>query len=407
MTTKATFISPLLSTLLLLGFHSTAVNAASSESYVKSDSGCQVYKPSISFGNRVEWHGQCPNSYAQGKGVAEWYNGKQLASRYQGTFTQGKLEGIGRIDWKLETNCDFDYYQGELKDSHPMGKGIMNFTDGNRYDGLYVPAGQLAKAVFTWGAGNEYYSDRYEGTFLNGQKHGHGTYTWGEQSAWAGDVYEGEYKNNKQHGYGVYTEGNGSRYKGNWEKGRKSGYGEMAESDGTIYKGEWKNDLRDGYGKITWSDGMSYEGQMLNNQFHGNGKMIYTNGVVYEGEWANGKSHGQGKRAFDDGGYVEGEYREGQPYEATAVRANGIRYAGSFQDGKAWGFGHLTAPRTAYDDDKRAVNGVWQGDTFVEKGWFYDNKFKFPCDSTEDCQQVAAKDVTKQAYMAHSDNSAE
>lgn len=393
---------------MLLGFHSTAVNAASSESYVKSDSGCQVYKPSISFGNRVEWHGQCPNGYAQGKGVAEWYNGKQLASRYQGTFTQGKLEGVGRIDWKLETNCDFDYYQGELKDSDVMGRGVFHYTDGNIYDGVFTPRGQPTKAVFTWGEGNEYYSDRYEGGFLNGQKHGQGTYTWGEYSSWAGDVYEGDWEKNNQHGYGIYTQGNGARYEGNWEKGMKSGYGQMTYADGSIYKGNWNNNFGNNYGNITWPNGAYYNGEVENGAPHGRGKMTYPSGIVYEGDYEYGQRQGKAKMTFADGGWLEGNFRNDAPNgEGVNVRANGIRYAGSFQDGKAWGFGHLTAPRTAYDDDKRAVNGVWQGDTFVEKGWFYDNKFKFPCNSTEDCQQVAATDITKQAYMTNLDNYAE
>lgn len=306
-------------TLLLLSIASTTVSAgtpleavisknAITNDYIKTATGCQVYRPPLSYGNRVTWSGDCQSGYAQGEGVAKWYNGKQYTSRYQGNFIAGKLQGKGRIDWEIITNCDFDYYEGELKDSDVMGRGIFHYTDGNIYDGIFTPRGQPAKAVFTWGAGSEYHGDRYEGEFLNGKRQGKGIYTWGEYSQWAGDVYEGEYRNGLHHGFGIYTEPNGSRYEGDFDKGLQTG-------------------------------------------------------------------------------------------EGVSTRANGIRYAGSFQDGKAWGYGHLTAPRTAYDDDKRAINGVWQGDTFVEKGWFYDNKFKFPCDSTADCMQVAKRDATKRQYL--------
>lgn len=373
---------------------------ASKRGYIKTATGCQVYRPPLSFGSRVTWSGDCQSGYAQGQGVANWYNGNQHTSSYQGDYVEGKLQGKGRIDWEVITDCDFDYYEGELKDSDVMGRGIFHYTDGNIYDGVFAPRGQPTQAVFTWGAGSDYHSDRYEGGFLNGRRHGKGVYTWGEYSAWAGDVYEGEYRNDRQDGFGIYTEGNGTRYEGNWVKSERSGYGEIFQSNGVVYKGEWKNDLMEGYGKIIWINGEIYEGQVSRGTPHGRGKMTYLSGIVYEGDYEYGQRQGKAKITFADGGWLEGDFKDDVPNgEGVNVRANGIRYAGSFIDGNAWGYGHLTAPRAAFDDDKRAKNGVWQGDTFVEKGWFYDNKFKFPCDSTEHCIQLAQGDETKQKYM--------
>lgn len=354
-----------LSTFTLLSFISASVNAcgaseaANTESaiengYVRTTTDCQVYRPALSFGNHVKWSGDCPSGYAQGQGVAEWYNGEALTSRYQGVFTQGRLQGAGRIDWEVATNCGFDYYEGELTDSDILGRGVLHYTDGSVYDGVFATRGQPTTAIYTWGVGSEYHSDRYEGGFLNGQKHGKGVYTWGEYSPWAGDIYEGEYRNNLEHGFGIYTEGNGNRYAGQWLKGKRSGYAKMTYADGSVYQGDYEYGQRQGKGKITNADGA----------------------------------------------WLEGEFKDDAPNgESINVRANGIRYAGSFIEGKAWGFGHLTAPRAAYDDDKRAKNGIWQGDTFVEKGWFYDNKFKFPCDSIEDCIKIAQGDTTKQKYL--------
>lgn len=398
-------------TLLLLSIASTTVSAgttleavasnnATTGDYIKTATGCQVYRPPLSYGNRVTWSGDCQSGYAQGKGVAKWYNGKQYTSRYQGIFVDGKLQGKGRIDWEIITNCDFDYYEGELKDSDVMGRGIFHYTDGNIYDGIFTPRGRPAKAVFTWGVGSDYHSDRYEGEFLNGKRQGRGIYTWGEYSQWAGEVYEGEYRNGLHHGFGVYTEPNGTRYEGAWEKNKRSGYGEILQSDGTVYKGQWKDNLMDGYGNIKWSNGAVYNGSVLAGNPHGRGKMIYPSGIIYEGDYEYGERQGRGKITFSDGEWLEVDMKNDAPNgEGVSVRANGIRYAGSFQDGKAWGYGHLTAPRTAYDDDKRAINGVWQDDTFVEKGWFYDNKFRFRCDSTADCMQVAKRDATKRQYL--------
>ena len=398
-------------TLLLLSIASTTVSAgttleavasnnATTGDYIKTATGCQVYRPPLSYGNRVTWSGDCQSGYAQGEGVAKWYNGKQYTSRYQGRFIDGKLQGKGRIDWEIITNCDFDYYEGELKDSDVMGRGIFHYTDGNIYDGIFTPRGQPTKAVFTWGAGSDYHSDRYEGEFLNGKRQGKGTYTWGEYSQWAGDVYEGEYKNNQQHGYGTYTEEDGSYYEGQWQDNTKSGQGKELYSNGLRYEGEFRNNYANGQGNLYWIEGDQYQGQVKQALPHGQGKIFYKNGDIFEGTFVEGKRHGKGKHIFAAGSRYEGDFDKGlQTGEGVSTRANGIRYAGSFQDGKAWGYGHLTAPRTAYDDDKRAINGVWQDDTFVEKGWFYDNKFRFRCDSTADCMQVAKRDATKRQYL--------
>ena len=403
-------------TLLLLSIASTTVSAgttleavasnnATTGDYIKTATGCQVYRPPLSYGNRVTWSGDCQSGYAQGEGVAKWYNGKQYTSRYQGNFIAGKLQGKGRIDWEIITNCDFDYYEGELKDSDVMGRGIFHYTDGNIYDGVFTPRGQPTKAVFTWGAGSDYHSDRYEGEFLNGKRQGKGTYTWGEYSQWAGDVYEGEYKNNQQHGYGTYTEEDGSYYEGQWQDNTKSGQGKELYSNGLRYEGEFRNNYANGQGNLYWIEGDQYQGQVKQALPHGQGKIFYKNGDIFEGTFVEGKRHGKGKHIFAAGGSYEGDFDKGlQTGEGVSTRANGIRYAGSLIEGNAWGFGHATIPKAAYDDDKRAVNGVWQGDTFVEKGWFYDNRFKFPCNSTADCIQVAKRDVTKQKYLDFLDN---
>ena len=128
--------------------------------------------------------------------------------------------------------------------------------------------------------------------------------------------------------------------------------------------------------------------------------MTYPNGTTYEGDFEYGQREGHGKLTYTDGAWLEAEFKNDEPNgQGINVRSNGIRYEGQFRSYDAWGFGHLTVPKAAFDDDKRAKNGVWQGDIFVEKGWFYDNKFKFPCDNHEHCLDVAASNPDYQQYM--------
>ena len=370
--------------------------------YVKSAEGCYVYQPKASLSNRVKWDGRCVDDYAEGQGIAEWYNNNQRTRRYQGNFIHGKLQGKGRIDWDVEVDCEceYDYYEGELKDSQPFGQGTMHFTNGNQYKGGFVYQGQTTTGIFTWGPGSDYYSDRYEGDFLDGMRQGKGVYTWGEYSPWAGDRYQGDYRKGQQHGYGIYTSSDGSRYEGSWQNNIKSGYGEMLFTDGSTYKGQWNNSFGTNYGIRTWPNGARYEGHSLDGAPHGYGKLTYASGEIYEGEFAYVLREGKGKMTAPSGAWVEVEFIDDKPYgKGINVRANGIRYKGQFRGYDAWGYGHLTVPKAAFDDDKRAKNGVWQGDTFVEKGWFYDNKFKFPCNSYEHCVQVAASHPEYQQYM--------
>ena len=404
-------------TLLLLGVASTTVFASTTleavspkntitSGYIKTETGCYVYRPPLSYGNRVTWTGDCVSGYAQGEGTAKWYNGKQYTSRYQGNFIAGKLQGKGRIYWEIITNCDFDYYEGELKDSEHLGDGMLQFTDGSRYQGQFVAKEKIANGKFTWGRySGPYRGDNYTGTFVNGKPNGKGVYTWGKYGSWAGDVYKGEYKDGQRHGYGTYTEEDGSYYEGQWQDNTKSGQGKELYSNGLRYEGEFRNNYANGQGNLYWIEGDQYQGQVKQALPHGQGKIFYKNGDIFEGTFVEGKRHGKGKHIFAAGGSYEGDFDKGlQTGEGVSTRANGIRYAGSLIEGNAWGFGHATIPKAAYDDDKRAVNGVWQGDTFVEKGWFYDNRFKFPCNSTADCIQVAKRDVTKQKYLDFLDN---
>ena len=76
------------------------------------------------------------------------------------------------------------YYQGEIYEGKPHGRGIRTWANGNRY----------------------------EGDFDQGKRHGRGVFTWSN-----GDRYEGDFNKDWRHGKGILTEADGSRYEGTWE----------------------------------------------------------------------------------------------------------------------------------------------------------------------------------------------
>jgi len=54
----------------------------------------------------------------------------------------------------------------------------------------------------------------YEGEILDGKPHGKGKYTWSD-----GSYYEGDFINNKRHGIGKMTYPDGRIEEGNWKDG--------------------------------------------------------------------------------------------------------------------------------------------------------------------------------------------
>jgi len=67
--------------------------------------------------------------------------------------------------------------------------------------------------------GGSFYEGHLNG---DGQPHGRGVYQWSN-----GDKYNGEWHSGKQHGQGVCSYGSGNIYDGNWHDGKKRRKGKI------------------------------------------------------------------------------------------------------------------------------------------------------------------------------------
>lgn len=103
---------------------------------------------------------------------------------YEGDFSHGKIEGMGKIVYKGKG----DYYEGSFRDGELEGRGVFHFNNG----------------------------DVYEGTMREGKMDGRGIYKYRN-----GDVYEGEYFNNKKEGQGVLTSADGKVWRGEFIGGKR------------------------------------------------------------------------------------------------------------------------------------------------------------------------------------------
>ena len=86
--------------------------------------------------------------------------------------------------------------------------------------------------IVQWKNGN-----RYEGTVVNTRLSGKGSFTWAN-----GDTYVGDMVNAQPHGQGTYTFKSGDRYLGAWRNGQKHGMGRYTFANGTVWEGEFAND---------------------------------------------------------------------------------------------------------------------------------------------------------------------
>jgi hypothetical protein len=103
--------------------------------------------------------------------------------------------------------------QGDYKGGcvNGLAEGIGEARGQARYVGGFVSGKKSGKGVKEWSNG-----DRYEGVFENDRKHGQGVYLWGKQSEWSGERFSGIYVDDKRHGYGTYSWPDGRKMSGRW-----------------------------------------------------------------------------------------------------------------------------------------------------------------------------------------------
>ena len=118
-------------------------------------------------------------------------------------------------------------------DRRKNGHGVVQYQDGNRYDGMFKDGKRHGQGKFTWKNGNV-----YEGEFENDQMSGHGKFTGVN-----GVIFEGEYKNGYPNGRGkeIY---NGDVYECEYVNGRKNGHGIAKYANGDSFEGMFKNGYR-------------------------------------------------------------------------------------------------------------------------------------------------------------------
>ena len=127
--------------------------------------------------------------------IEELRSGNHTAGVKQSILSEsGAIESIDQEPLEQRTEKqDIIRISGEKSiDKRKNGHGVVQYQNGNRYDGMFKDGKRHGQGKFTWKNGNV-----YEGEFENDQMSGHGKFT-----NFDGNTYEGEYKNGYPNGRG-------------------------------------------------------------------------------------------------------------------------------------------------------------------------------------------------------------
>jgi hypothetical protein len=226
--------------------------------------------------------------------------------RYYGPLVDGKLEGLGRIEWDNGA-----LYEGELDKGLFSGHGRLRSASGEQYEGdfragVYDGQGKLSgpnwdyegefRSGMLWGQGEVRYKNgrTYRGEFVRGQFEGKGRFS----DPGSGVVYEGDFAGDEFTGHGIFTGGDGRRQEGQFRSWKAEGPGTLSDGNGNTYEGQFSNGELVGKARITGKDGSRYEGEVKGWTPSGEGELHRPNGDVYRGHFEYGVYEGQGTLTF-------------------------------------------------------------------------------------------------------------
>lgn len=243
-------------------------------------------------------------------------------------------------------------YVGEFRKGKIHGKGILYFSNGNKYVGDWVNHYRQGEGKMIFSNGDE-----YTGEFRHSKISGRGIMVFAD-----GDRYQGQWADDLQHGYGVYTYADGDRYEGEYEGGKMNGVGTMFYTDGAQYTGSWKNNRKDGQGILTKKDGTRIEGFWENGEYVGNGQELVSK-VDAQSDDINDLPNcnkvycasGRGVLTYRDGSRYVGEFKDGDPFgQGTCFYSNGDKYVGAWAEHSPHGEGIM------YYANGRVRGGIWE-----------------------------------------------
>lgn len=94
-----------------------------------TQSGCRMWDWHPEPGDTAAWTGACKASLKEGRGVVQWFEHGLPIDRFEGTYSKGRREGLGRYEWNEK-----DRFEGTYANGLPNGYGTVRLN-GETFDG--------------------------------------------------------------------------------------------------------------------------------------------------------------------------------------------------------------------------------------------------------------------------------
>jgi hypothetical protein len=226
--------------------------------------------------NSKTYTGYFKNNKKDGVAIAQIDNGNQVV---KGNYVKGELLGFGILDIN-DSDTGQRVFTGYFKNSRLNDIGMEQCRD-------YTYIGQLQdNKRFGLGMMQKTDGSKYQGGWEKDLKHG-----FGKEQLPSGDLYEGTFEYGVKTGQGrSYAKDKDVKFTGTFENGLKTGFGKMTFRDGT-FMGSFKKNQRNGLGLQRTSEEEYYLGYWLNDKREGIGLLKAPN-KEYIGEWQNGELRG-------------------------------------------------------------------------------------------------------------------
>lgn len=290
----------------------------------------------------------------KGKALNGQGKGEFQGNTFEGQFTAGRLNGLGKITGPNEMAL----LEGEFLENQLSGPGAVSFpgfkgmqiltqlrqskgkihtlrSDGKLLEVKSYEGGlkmsdsglvthepfEIRELCEIWGGGRsigylfhlpcvtQYFNPN--GSLFEGQ----GTLKSNKATL------EGQFRNGLLDGQGKITRSNGTILEGQFQDGQLNGRGKISKSDGRTWEGLFRNGkplftepgktgLFEGEGNFVFL-GTRFEGQFKEGQLNGRGLITEPNGTTYEGQFNDNLLNGPGKIRYSDGTLEEGVFNNG------------------------------------------------------------------------------------------------
>ena len=277
--------------------------------------------------------------YSEDSNVIEFDNG----DRYEGDMVTGIPHGEGVYTWA--EGCSFE---GSFEDGHPSGEGTFTYVDGSTKTASNWSHANRDEYTYTSGDYEGQLACYYTGMMIDNRAYGYGSFEWTEDDPFCpGWTYTGEMNEDDANGHGTIEfdkDGLAGTYMGTVSACYPTGAGTYTYADGhtkTSSNWTWETTVSLSYYTTTTeaSSGnadefistMDYEGMYCDDSAFGYGIMRCYDGGVFYGEFENTCVSGAGR-------YVTflGETISGKNW-SEVMTVNG--YSGMELDGLSAGFG--------------------------------------------------------------------